>query len=254
MIQDTRSSYEQYANNVVPGWKQIDKNKLCNLYVENINNKTLSQGYLSAIICKYWPSLSGYINKCYLNISDEELYDAFIEAILYALNKHRWLDEDSSLYGDPNGPDKSINIKLKYMIWNQEFSYSRMKRLINGEFSSSIDDPDMIEPGKECQDYNDLEIHSLVCDKFKSDDYVSALILHYIMFGDVLDNGLLNKKKLCKRLRNFDEVELHQIKNIYSLDEDVANNVYQYITDLSTRRLYNRIDLFIEKGRIQYAH
>lgn len=253
MLDNIWKHYMQCANSTVPNWKSMNKNDLINDYIKYENNSRLKQGYMAAIICRYWPSLLGYINKCYLNVAPEELYDAFIEAIIYSLNKRAWLNEKSSVYNDPNGPDKCINIKLKYMIWNCEFSQSRMKRQINQNIVCSTDDDQVHVIGKVSDDIKQLEINDLIHDRLKSNDYISALIIYYILYGDVFDNGSLNEKKLCKRLRNFDSVEQLQFKSKFNLNSEKLDDIINYVQTLSTRKLYNRISIFLQKGK-QYAY
>ena len=35
---------------IIPNWEKIDKNKLCNLYIQNESNSELANAYLSGII------------------------------------------------------------------------------------------------------------------------------------------------------------------------------------------------------------
>lgn len=247
MLEEIWKNYYDCANQYIPNWKTINKNDLCNKYVLEANH-LYKQGYLSAIICKYWPSLLGYINKCYLNIQPDVLYDAFIDGILYSLNNKAWLNEDSSVYNNPNGPDICINRKVKFMIWNAEGAAQKSKRDINNHVVCSTDDEEVFSIGKFSDDLTKLEIHDLIFNKIYKSDYVSAMIIHYLIYGDVFVDGNLDKKRLCKRLRNFDEIEKNQILNMYKISNLQADDILFTLNNLSSRRLYNRIDLFLKKG------
>lgn len=173
---------------------------------------------------------------------------------MYALKKQAWLDETSSVYNDPNGPDKCINIKLKHMIWNCEFSYKRMKRDINNHVTCSTDDEQVHAIGKVSEDLGRLETVDMINDIIRRGDYVSALIIHYVMYGDVFINGHIDDHRLCKRLRNFDELEQEQFKELYEVNDETLQEMLNYLSKMNTRKLYNRIRLFFKKGVSNYAY
>lgn len=245
MLEETKKLYEEMASRFIPNWKRMDRNKLFNQYILYEDQEDLREACLSAIICRYWSSLKGYINRCYLNINKEELYDAFIESLLYTLRKRAWLDSSSSVYGDPNGPDKCFNIHLKCMIWNVEAKHLKMKHKAN---TSSIDLEELegFEPSID-DDKQIVHIYDYIHRCFEGRDYVTAFITHYIMYGDVFRDQQLDKKRLCKRLRNIDDFECKQIKTLYQVADLQA--AQSYVLSLTTRQLYNRIELFLQKGR-----
>lgn len=224
----------------------MNKNELCDLYIDH-KDEEIGQAYLSAIICRYWPSLKGYINKCFINVSEEELYDAFIEAILYSLNRAAWRDPNSSVYQDPNGPDKCLNIKIKCMIWNVEGSYQKDKRVVNRN-NTNIESVEFFEPSKE-DSYDNVYISDLFNRTLANKDYVAAFIVHYVAYGDVFSSdGQLDSKKLCKRLRHIDDIEKDTIVSIYNSNRNMVNTAANYIDSLSAKSLYTRIKFFQERG------
>lgn len=94
---------------MIKDWEKINKNTLCNLYIENENDPKLRDSYISAIILRYWNS----IGKCYYKSSgyftSDECYNQLITAILHALKNRPWLNPASNVFNDENGPDKVIN-------------------------------------------------------------------------------------------------------------------------------------------------
>ena len=113
MLDEYKNLYCECANNYIKGWKQIDKNQLCNLYIEHENDSKLSQAYLSAIIYKYWKLIPKFYSISYNVVQPEDVYEWLLSSILYALKHRSWLKKDSSIYMDKNGPDKVINRCMK---------------------------------------------------------------------------------------------------------------------------------------------
>ena len=50
MLEDVRRSYVQMASVVVPNWRKLDVNTLCNLYLEHEENPFERSGYFSAVL------------------------------------------------------------------------------------------------------------------------------------------------------------------------------------------------------------
>ena len=130
MFNECKQAYESSASSI-PGWKNIDKNELCNLYIQNEDNPSLRDAYFSAIILNYWGDINKLYYKTNYTATKEQCYDWLIDSILYALKMRRWLNKDSSVYGDPNGPDKVINRKLKHTRINHLIAANRQKRMLN---------------------------------------------------------------------------------------------------------------------------
>ena len=112
MLENTREFFRNNANKI-DNWEKLSKNDLCYQYLENVNNKEIQEACFSALVYKYWPLISKYYYKCSNVATMEDCYDWLINSITYALTHARWNDPDSSIYKDPNGPDKVINRYMK---------------------------------------------------------------------------------------------------------------------------------------------
>ena len=123
MLDEIKSTYLEQAA-LIPNWKSMTKTELCNLYIDNENNSYLRDRYLSAIILKYWPKIYSLYSNTYLTATYDDVYNWVVEGILYALKHRRWLEKDSNIYNDPDGPDKAINSvalsradSCEYSLW-----------------------------------------------------------------------------------------------------------------------------------------
>ena len=100
---------------IIPEWTSMSKNDLCRAYVANKGNEAAQNAYLSAILYRYWNLISKYyymgvgVNRA----SPEECYDWLVDSVCCCVNSASWEDPNSSIYKDPNGPDKVINRCMK---------------------------------------------------------------------------------------------------------------------------------------------
>ena len=60
MLSELKQNLEVSADTFVPGWRNLSKNEVIQKYVDT-EEQQQKDGYLSAIMCKYW----GSINRCY---------------------------------------------------------------------------------------------------------------------------------------------------------------------------------------------
>ena len=137
MIQDSYNLFLEQAENI-NDWRSMTKSELVNKYVEHEDDQDdfYKNAYMSAIICRYWPKIQRFYKATPVISTYEEIYDILINSILRAIKARRWLDKDSTIYEDPNGPDKAINRtmmceRLNFLIYknNVQNKNGRSKRI-----------------------------------------------------------------------------------------------------------------------------
>ena len=253
MLEDVKRSYERRANSVVPNWRELDVNTLCNLYIENENNEVKKNGYFSAIVLKKW----GYIGKHYINskasgFSIEQCYDMVLDAIMYILKMRKWLDPNNKLYGDKNAPDKCLNRCIFSARQRDYYLSNRDKRRYNyggisleaitdnvGDHTEVLCDEVLDQDN---QDYMFVNVtlkniinhmvsknkilEALVLDNIANDDcYTTKTETTEIVTKDTTEKVKRSHDvfKLCKlvdNLYNYDVKTIKRICNMYCLEEE----------------------------------
>ena len=244
MLSDLKSNYEKLAKVLKIDWKNINKNELCNLCVSNEDTIDYD-AYVAAIVLRYWPKLDKLKFKTYENkiyCPDEDIYDIFIEGILYALKKKRWLQENSTLFNDPNGPDKAINIKIKYLFMNYINSNFRQKRLLNMNIYSIDKNTELY--GDSIKD----ESSDFYYDNYDNGDlkeYIRNLMLSKDYFTAFLIDGIIhisiNDQEIIKHLKTLDSNYAEIFSNNYDLDYDLVKRSITYINNLTTKNIKNKL-------------
>lgn len=253
MLEDVKRSYERRASTVVPNWRELDVNTLCNLYIENENNEVKKNGYFSAIVLKKW----GYIGKHYINskasgFSIEQCYDMVLDAIMYILKMRKWLDPNNKLYGDKNAPDKCLNRCIFSARQRDYYLSNRDKRRYNyggisleaitdnvGDHTEVLCDEVLDQDN---QDYMFVNVtlkniinhmvsknkilEALVLDNIANDDcYTTKTETTEIVTKDTVEKVKKSHDvfKLCKlvdNLYNYDIKTIKRICNMYCLEEE----------------------------------
>lgn len=238
--------FEECADAYLHDWRKKNKNELCNLYIENEQDDKLKNAYLSAIICKYEPTIQRHYLKANYYSSFEDCLDRMILAIIDALKRRRWLDEDSSIYNDPAGPDKAINRTLKTMSMNDEAHCNRQKTMVNNNvlsveslqeeygdyFSGSSSDID--------EQFNFI-IKNYVQDKFEKKEYFICFLLYIIQYDNVFDDGKLNEKRVIKYIHAMDDTFCNSFSQIYDIDINKVRKAILYFINISTNVLKRKI-------------
>jgi len=260
MFNDNKKLFENCAN-IIPNWKDISKNELCNKYIEyEHTNKNMSEAYLSAIICNYWNS----IDKLYLmsttSATPEDCYEWLINSILYALKHRKWLDKDNKLYGDPNGPDKVINRCLKCNRLNSYVASNRQKRKLN----YTVESIERLEENKTDQylpnyEFKDNDIYDLTYDMvkeaFDKKDYFVAFMIDMIVNSDTFDSfeeedGLytqFNEKKLVKNLHYIGMDYCIYFASRFKITLSSVTKALSYISPLSTTQIHAKVKKSLKK-------
>ena len=130
MLEDGKRLFEICAN-IIPNWRELSKQQLADLYIENENNKSLADAYFSALAVRCWNLIgSNYIKNPKIT-SPEDCYDNLMDSMRYALKHRRWLQEDSNIYQDKNGFDKALNRRMKSLRLNKYVEAMRQKNRLN---------------------------------------------------------------------------------------------------------------------------
>lgn len=257
MLESQKKLYEQKAD-IIPNWRKINKNDLVNLYIQYENEPQLADGYMSAIICRYWGAISKYYTTSRNSVTVEECYDWLIRSILYAIQRRDWLDPNNKLYTDPNAPDKVINrviISTRLGFFQGSNTHKRKSNYGTKSFEGMLEDNP--ESENEVMTSEDLpgeegwwDIKNIVQNAFKKKDYVKALMVDTIAYYDVFDRergedgywySQFNPKKLSRHLRNAGEKYCQTFAETYGVQEGEVQQAVQECKDLSRTRLYTAI-------------
>ena len=244
MLEGNKELYQQCADDMIPNWKSMTKNQLVRLYIQT-DDERMKDGIMSAIMLKYWTKILNYYWKCKLVISPEDSHFWMVQSILYAIEHRAWENPNSTIYNDPNGPDKVINrcMESKRLTFYQQLN--RYKRKINGGIASldtiADDYKDSYIPSILLD--NSIEIIEMVVRLAESNDVLSAVILDLVLNEFVYDeDGTLNKKKLSLSVRKIDDDYIKEFIDRYSIDEEIVYKGYKAIKELSTYIINRRID------------
>jgi hypothetical protein len=240
MLEDTKNSYIESANLLISDWKSMSKNDLVFEALEKRNTKYFD-GYVSALMIKYWGKMTAYYHKSKLVASPEDVHAWLVNAIMYALDKHPWTNPKSSIYQDKNGPDKVINrvIESRRNTFYQQLN--RYNRKINSVMMSldalSEDMLDAYTPV--CEDEHTFIIDDLIKNAFKEKDYFFAFLVDAIVTEGIQPIG--RHKKLVTHLKQLDgHADVFACR--YDIELYVVQRATTYITRLHRSDLIRKIN------------
>ena len=241
MLEDIYKTYRELAE--VVDWKKYNCNELFYKYIEN-ENTPLKENFYSAIVCRYW----GYSGRTYLqcnkHIPFDQCYDIVIDAINYVLKKRVWENPESSLYGDPTGPDKAFHVALKR---ERGIALSRLnteKRKTN--FNTLIID-EMQENYKDSTDgllfsleYNsEFDIISFIETYTHNDDLLDSFILDMICFST--DSSLDLESRVIRELKLINDNYISYFSKNYKVSVEKVKSESDKIKLYNNKYLRMRI-------------
>lgn len=236
MLESTKESYTQCADLYVPNWKEMSKNQLVLEAIEHIKDNSYN-GYISAIMLKYWNKMIAYYHKCKLVITPDDAHTWMVNAIMYAIDKHPWTNPKSSIYEDENGPDKVINRVLESRRATFYQQLNRYNRKINSALLSieSLSEEWADANTPYVEDESNLDLEGMVMECFKLKDYFYAFLLDAIIY----EKYTLHKhsKRLVTHLQSLDDEYCDIFACRYGLEFDRVKRASSYITRM------NRIDV-----------
>lgn len=233
MLDEYRDLYKRSAN-LVPNWETCDKSDLCRACLQH-EHSPLYDNYLAALICRYWPLIPKFYSIS-TNLADpDDCYNWLIDSIMYALKHRQWENPESTVYGDPKGPDKVINrcMKSSRLIFYQ--FKNRKKRRKEYQFISieglkeqmNTDSIDIEDDSSRLDDLN-FDIPFIIEQTFKRKEYFLAFILDCICIEDVFDlvgdRLVFNIKRLAKYFRQIDNTYVKYFAEKYNIEYEL---VYQ---------------------------
>lgn len=241
MLDEIKAVYQETADNLLPNWKEMNKNDLIKI-AANLDNGPEKDGYISAIMLNYWNKITKYHYKCSMVTSPEDIHSWLVIALTYALDNKPWENPKSSIYGDKNGPDKVVNTAMESRRLTFYQQLNRYNRKINSNLLSldtlTESYNDMFAPMY--YDNHDYEINEYVIDYFNKKDYFMAFLIDAIMYEDVMTPDL-NIKKLSYHFRNFDESFYHRFSVKYLISVDDVKKAAKQLESLSSYRFKNKV-------------
>ena len=252
MLEETRRIYENYAD-TIPNWRLLDKNELCRKYIEYENDPYLSSAYFSAIVLSYWGKIK---ESKYRQRMDSQCYDILIDSIMKALKNRRWEQPDSTIYNDPNGPDKAINRIFKHLQIN-EIIKSRAQKYYADTSAQSLESlieetngyVSLGEVDQSDEMCLDMDVIDHVTESFMSKDYFMGFLVHIVSYEQCFstdDTGsFLSVKKVCGILHHMDESWCKNFSEKYSIDLDLVKKAASYFVGMKTDVLTKKIDWYL---------
>lgn len=253
MFEDSKRIYELYADSLIKDWRNIDSNELCRKYAEVESNKDLRSAYFSAIILKHWGKLHvGRIARL-----DFGVYDILVDTIVKALKNRSWENPQSSIYNDPNGPDKAINKIFRSLLINEYVKSNAQKYYVDtiaNSLEELVEEAVNVHNESETDKTEDLclniDIQEFIKLNFVCKDYFMAILVHSIAYGNCfekIDNHWrLSIKKLCKVIRH---IKPEIFANIYGLDLETTKKAVALFTEISTPKLSEKIEWYLRELR-----
>jgi hypothetical protein len=258
MIDAYKESCKKAAS-IIDGWETLSKNELCMLCVEYENDEKLYNAYFAAVLYNYCNTISKYYQSCKGFVDEATCIEWMEDAIQYALLHRRWEDPDSSIYNDPNGPDKVINRIMKCTKVNLYQYVSRKKRKDAYKIKSLDAISEMVNDNTlEIMDRSDeestsLDIKSYIKKVFNSKDYFMAYMIDCILNSRVF---FLNKekqtyefniKKLSRELCSIDEEYCERFAVEYEIDPELVIGTLKYFDRMNSSKIIYKIEYNLQK-------
>ena len=130
MLGEIYNSCYETANSL-RDWQKLNKNDIANLYLDNRYTE-MGNIYGAALLCKYWYKVGLIWKNNKKAMTQEDCYEIVWDGIEKAMDYAAWRNPENSLYQDPNGPDKAINVcidsvrKVYYTFTNRDIYYKHI--------------------------------------------------------------------------------------------------------------------------------
>lgn len=250
------------AADSAPGWEELSKNDLCRAYVANKGNEHLQNAYLSAILYRYWNLIGKYYYQSVNCATPEECYGWLVDSVSCCVNLAAWENPQSSIYNDPNGPDKVINRCMKCARLTYYQFINRKKR--RDDFGMlSVDElkelygngaPEPSDPEQECN-ISDILIQEFVVDEFRRKNYFVSFLIYFIISGNVFDlittegqrDSEFNLRKMCKLMNSLNENHLWAFSNEYHIPLKDVEKAHEYIKMIPAGNMRKKVMQALEQ-------
>lgn len=262
--------YNIFANvaDRIPNWRNMSKNTLLKECVVNENNKELKDAYVAAIMCKCWPAIYKYYASSRNSVNVEDCFEWLSHAVLYTIEHRKWLDPQSSMYNDPNGPDKILNrcIASTRDIFYQASNADNRKINYGLESIEGLEEDELSYVLPTVDSFEDnvtddkLYIKHLVQKAFNTNHEIRAFVIDGIVNADVFKKDsdtnatLFNKRKLIKHLRNIDNDYCKVIADAYNININKIVEVSKDLKEISSIKLYKAVDQTLQYVKKDYEN
>lgn len=241
MLNEYRAIYEANAKLEIPNWKKADKNDLIRKASE-LENGPVRDSYVSAIILRYWNKLNRYYARCKLVATAEDVHAWLTMAVMYALDKKPWLNEKSSIYNDPTGPDKVIN---RTMECRRITFYQQLNRFNRKVRSASLSLDSLEEDFQDAAlpTYEDsylYEIYELVVSNFNKKDYLMSFIIDFILKTGTT-NSEDNHRRFITHIKSLDNNFAEDFSERYCVGVDDAISGVEWCHTLTADELRRKV-------------
>ena len=263
MLDEYKEAFRRCAD-LIDGWQDLSKNDLCRKYVENKDNPHLQNSYFAAIMYRYWHLIPKYYYMSSNVASEEDCYEWLEDSVHGCLKATSWDREDSSIYKDPNGPDKVINRCMKcarltyYQFINRKKRKDNFGLLSLDEmtelFGTTVSEPESSENVE--QDIDQWAIDDYVKKSFSNKDYFVAVMVDAICSQEVFDvvinseTGMTTKfniKKLTKFMSNITDEYVAEFAKKYGLTVEEAEKGMSYFRFQKPPTIKAKIQTNLEK-------
>lgn len=250
------------AAGVAEGWEKLSKNDLCRAYVKNKDNKALQDAYMSAILYRYWNLIGKYYYQSANCATVEDCYEWLVDSVSCCVNLAAWENPESSIYNDPNGPDKVINRCMKCARLTYYQFINRKKRkddfgLLSVEEMKELYGNGAPEPHDPEQEYDDslFVIKNYIVQQFERKNYFVSFLIYYILYANVFDvikidnskTSEFNLRKMCRVMTSLQDAELRAFSNDLNLDHDVVVKAYEYVKGIPSGNVRKKIQHALEE-------
>lgn len=264
MLDEYKEGFRKCAD-LIEGWQDLSKNDLCRKYVENKDNPHLQNSYFAAIMYRYWHLIPKYYYMSSNVATEEDCYEWLEDSVYGCLKATSWDREDSSIYKDPNGPDKVINRCMKcarltyYQFINRKKRKDNFGLLSLDEmtelFGTTVSEPQS-EEDVEHNIVANWAINDYVKKAFGSKDYFVAVMVDAIITQEVFDvvvnkdTGMTTKfnlRKLTKFMSNITDTYIKEFAYKYDILYEDAERGISYFRYLKQPTIKAKIQTTLER-------
>ena len=263
MLEDYKESFRQCAN-LVDGWQELSKNELCRKYVENEGHPDIQNSYFSAIMYRYWNLIAKYHYMSSNVASPEDCYEWLEDSVYCCLTSKSWEKKDSSIYKDPNGPDKVINRCMKcarltyYQFINRKKRKDNFGLLSLDElselFGTTVSEPESTENLED--DIGRWAIEDYIRYLFVQKDYFASVMLDVIQTQEVFDVTVSKEygsqikfslRKLTKFMSTIEDEYVRKFADKYHFTYEEADYGMSYFRKLKQPTIKAKIQTVLER-------
>lgn len=249
MLNEIKLSYEKYADTYLPGWRGVDKNKLCIDY-SNCNDASYRDKLYSAIIAKFWDVFDTFSYKCNKFMSVDNVYDMYIDSLMYVLNKAVWKDSDSSVYMDSHAPERCLIMRMKHQRLNKIRDMGRQKEFANFmpvSLDSMIDEfgdfaGDALLTVERDSDLLVKDVEYIVGNCIKKKQYLTSIVIYILSTSPVGGGDERLSRFLFKQLHTMNDNFCEEFAFMFSLKKEFVKDIVEPFMNMSSKELNTRVN------------